>query len=119
MTRRVLAGGVLAIFLLSSAAAQVPEHIFRDFLDQLLRQIPMPRIPRQAMPPTIGTPSSQPSLPPVPVPTKSTTEPTLDCTKARSPLPDLICSEDGTRERTGTSKSRIGPAISRWMKKLD
>ena len=89
---RVFAGGVLATLLLSSAAAQVPEQIFRDFFGTLL-----PQIQRQLAPPTGGPPRIAPSPEPSPArvlePHVSTSRPTFDCTKARSPLAVLICSD--------------------------
>ena len=93
MTRRVLAGGALALLLLSSAAAQVPEQLFRDFFGRVL-----PQIQRQLIPPTVGPPRIAPSSPqasPAPVPQTdiSISRPTFNCAKARSPLAVLICSD--------------------------
>ena len=93
MTRRVFAGGVFAVLLITSAPAQAPEQMFRDFLGTLLQ-----RIPRQQMPPTMGPPKMAPtpqqaSPAPVPEPDVSTSRPTFDCATARSPLAVLICSD--------------------------
>jgi uncharacterized protein len=76
-------------FGLSSAAAQVPERLFRDFFGRVL-----PQIQRQLIPPTVRPTSvaPQPSLAPASGPNFSS-QPTFDCAKARSPLAVLICSD--------------------------
>ena len=78
--------------LLSSAEAQVPEQLFRDFFGRVL-----PQMQRQLVPPRVGPPriAPGPQASPAPVPEAHvlTSGPTFDCAKATSSLGLLICSD--------------------------
>jgi hypothetical protein len=74
--------GLFALFMVSSAAAQSPEPMFRNMFNRM-QQLQT----NQGMP--------LPTTPHVGNPAKITTsEPSIDCSKIRTPLGHILCSDE-------------------------
>lgn len=85
MTRQVIAGSVFVVFLLSSAAAQVPDQIFQRLFNTLQQLQQNQRIPPQFPPTQSG------SAGPLNI---SSSKPTIDCSNIKTPLGLILCGDE-------------------------
>jgi hypothetical protein len=82
-THQVVAGSLLAVFLMSSAAAQMPEQILQDTFGRTLRQLQ--QNPSNQPPYDQSGPGGSPNI--------SSSKPTIDCSNIQTPLGLILCSD--------------------------